>query len=133
MINRKKQERPRIPVRTRNQIEGESVSRPHLSNLDFTFPSAYRMVENNEFTKAYLKKFGHEPDRYAVRGFDLMMDLLLKLGYKKNLFESARVIGETEYNGNRFNYFNDWSSGYFNEATYLMQYDDLRIKQLEIK
>ncbi|MEO0570515.1 MAG: LysM peptidoglycan-binding domain-containing protein [Bacteroidota bacterium] len=116
-----------------NAFEGESVSRPHLSNLDFTFPSAYRMVENNAFTKAYLRKFGHEPDRYAVRGFDLMMDLLLKLSYKKNLFESARVIGETEYSGNRFNYFNDWSSGFFNKATYLMQYDDLRIKQLEIK
>ncbi len=116
-----------------NAFEGESVSRPHLSNLDFTFPSAYRMVENNAFTKAYIKKFGHEPDRYAVRGFDLMMDLLLKLSFKKNLFESARVIGETEYIGNRFNYFNDWSSGFFNKAAYLMQYDDLRIKQLETK
>jgi LysM repeat protein len=112
-------------------FEGESVSKPHLSNLDFTFPSVYRMVENNGFTKAYLKKFGHEPDRYAVRGFDLMFDLLLKLGYKKNLFESAQLIGETEYSGNRFNYFNDWSSGFFNKATYLMHYDDLRIKQLE--
>jgi LysM repeat protein len=114
-------------------FEGESVSKPHLSNLDFTFPSAYRIVENNAFTKAYLKKFGHEPDRYAIRGFDLMMDLLLKLGYKKNLFESAQLIGETEYSGNRFNYFNDWSSGFFNKATYLMHYDDLRIKQLEAK
>ena len=116
-----------------NAFEGESVSTPHLSNLDFTFPSAYRMVENNIFTKTYLQKFGHEPDRYAVRGFDLMMDLLLKLGYKKNLFESAQIIGETEYSGNRFNYFNDWSSGFFNEATYLMKYEDLRIKQLEEK
>ena len=116
-----------------NAFEAESVSRPHLSNLDFTFPSAYRMVENNEFTKAYTKRFGHEPDRYAVRGFDLMMDLLLKLSYKKNLFESEQVIGETEYSGNRFNYFNNWSSGFFNKATYLMQYDDLRIKQLDTK
>lgn len=116
-----------------NAFEGESVSRPHLSNLDFTFPSAYRVVGNNAFTKAYAKKFGHEPDRYAVRGFDLMMDLLLKLSYRKNLFESEQVIGQTEYSGNRFNYFNDWSSGFFNEATYLMHYDDLRIKQLKTK
>lgn len=114
-----------------NAFEGESVSKPHLSNLDFTFPSSYRMVDSNAFTKAYARKFGHEPDRYAVRGFDLMLDLLLKLGYRKNLFESSQLIGETEYAGNRFNYFKDWSSGYFNKATYLMQYDDLHIKQLE--
>jgi len=114
-------------------FEAESVSRPHLSNLDFTFPSSYRMMERNSFSKAYIKKFGHEPDRYAVRGFDLMMDVLLKLGYKKNLFESSQVIGETEYSGNRFNYFKDWSSGFFNKASYLMQYEDLRIKPLDIK
>jgi len=114
-------------------FEGEAVSRPHLSNLRFTFPSAYRMVENDDFTKAYRKKFGHEPDRFAIRGFDLTMDLLLKLAYKKNLFETAKIIGETEYSANRFNYFNDWSSGFFNRASYLMQYDDLRIKQLDTK
>ena len=114
-------------------FEAESVSRPHLSNLRFTFPSAYRMVENDSFTKAYTKRFRHQPDRYAVRGFDLMLDLLLKLGYQKDLFETAKIVGETEYSGNRFNYFNDWSSGFFNEASYLMQYDELRIKQLETK
>ena len=111
-------------------FEGEAVSRPHLSNLDFTFPSPYRMLENNAFSQAYLRKFGHEPDRYAVRGFDLMLDVLLKLGYRKNLFETASIIGETEYSGNSFNYFNDWSSGYYNKATYLMHYEDLHIKQL---
>lgn len=114
-------------------FEAESVSRPHLSNLGFTFPSAYRMVEHDSFTKAYTKRFGHQPDRYAVRGFDLTLDLLLKLGYQKDLFETAKIVGETEYSGNRFNYFDDWSSGFFNEASYLMQYDELRIKQLETK
>ena len=88
------------------------------------------MLENNAFSQAYLRKFGHEPDRYAVRGFDLMLDVLLKLGYRKNLFETASIIGETEYSGNSFNYFNDWSSGYYNKATYLMHYEDLHIKQL---
>ena len=116
-----------------NAFEAGSVSRPHLSNLDFTFPSSYRIVEGNIFTKNYIEKFGHEPDRYAVRGFDLMFDLLLKLGYKSNLFESSQLIGETEYIGNRFNYFKDWSTGYFNRSTFLMHYDDLTIKELKIK
>ena len=111
-------------------FEAESVSKTHLSKLDFTFSSNYFAIENNPFAKAYAKKFGHEPDRYAVKGFDLMMDVLLRLGYDKNLFESAQRIGTTEYVGNRFNYFNTWFSGYSNKATYLLSYDDLRIKQL---
>ncbi len=114
-------------------FEAEAVSRPHLSNLKFTFPSSYRVTENNAFTEAYEKRFGHIPDRFAVRGFDLTMDLLLKVAHKKNLFETERIIGQTEYSGNRFNYYNDWSSGFYNKATYLMQYEKLRLKQLDIQ
>ncbi|NNC33838.1 MAG: LysM peptidoglycan-binding domain-containing protein [Croceitalea sp.] len=114
-------------------FEGEAVSRPHLSNLQFTFSSAYREFGSDSFTRAYQKRFGHEPDRYAVRGFDLTFDLLLKLAHKKNLFETSKIIGQTEYSGNRFNYFNDWTSGFYNRATYLMQYDQLRIKQIDVQ
>ena len=113
-------------------FEAESVSRPHLSNLDFTFPSSFKTTERNFFNRAYLKKYGHEPDRYAVRGFDLMFDILLKLGYQKDLFATAPFIGETEYTGNRFNYFKDWTSGYYNRASYLMHYNDLRIQELQL-
>ena len=112
-------------------FENESISRPHLSNLEFTFPSAFKIETGNQFTKAYKRKYGHQPDRYAVRGFDLMMDLLLKLGYNTNLFETETQIGLTEYGANRFNYIPYYRSGYFNEACYLMQYENLRIKQLD--
>ncbi|WP_246865741.1 LysM peptidoglycan-binding domain-containing protein [Croceivirga thetidis] len=117
-------------------FESESVSRPHLSNLEFTFPSAFREVEDDSFTKAYRKKFGYRPDRYAVRGFDITYDLLLKLAHKKNLFATSQIIGQTEYSGNRFDYVNRWMSGYYNTASYLMKYQDLRlmeIKENEIK
>ncbi len=114
-------------------FDGDAISRPHLSNLQFTFPSSYREVGNDDFTRAYLKKFGHAPDRFAVRGFDLTFDLLLKLAHKKNLFETTSIIGTTEYSGNRFDYLNDWNSGFFNQASYLMQYDELRIKQIKIE
>ncbi|MDT0540213.1 LysM peptidoglycan-binding domain-containing protein [Croceitalea sp. P059] len=112
-------------------FEGESVSRPHLSNLQFLFPSSYREEVNDNFTKDYRRKFGHAPDRFAIRGFDLTFDLLLKLAYKKNLFETEGLIGRTEYSGYGFDYKNNWTSGYFNQAAYLLQYDELRIKQID--
>ncbi|WP_421803896.1 LysM peptidoglycan-binding domain-containing protein [Flagellimonas sp.] len=115
-------------------FEDEAVSKAHLSNLKFTYPSFYRETVDDTFTRAYTKKYdGLLPDRYAVRGFDVTMDVLLKLAYKKNLFETSKYIGLTEYAGNGFDYYNDWTSGYFNRACYIMEYDDLRIKEVEQK
>ncbi|WP_318312420.1 LysM peptidoglycan-binding domain-containing protein [Flagellimonas crocea] len=115
-------------------FDDDAVSRTHLSNLKFTYPSINRESDNDSFTRAYMKKYnGVFPDRYAVRGFDLTMDVLLKLAYKNNLFETSKYIGLTEYAGNGFDYLNDWTSGYFNRASFIMEYDNLQIKEVKPK
>ncbi|WP_027075283.1 LysM peptidoglycan-binding domain-containing protein [Maribacter antarcticus] len=114
-----------------NAFEDDVISSTHLSNLNFTYPSVYREVSSNSFVARYHKKFGAEPDKYAVRGFDVTYDVLLKLAYNNNLMDVAKFIGTTEYNGNKFDYAKDASSGYFNQASYIMSYDDMRIKQLQ--
>lgn len=114
-------------------FEDDAVSMTHLSNLKFTYPSFYKETGNDAFTRAYEKRYnGLKPDRYAVRGFDVTFDVLLKLAHKNNLFETSRIIGLTEYTGNVFDYFNDWTSGYFNRACYIMQYEDLQIKEIKL-
>jgi hypothetical protein len=116
-----------------NAYEDDAVSNTHLSNLRFTYPSFYREAGNDFFTKAYQKRYnGLRPDRYAVRGFDVTYDVLLKLAHKNNLFETSKIIGLTEYTGNSFDYINDWSSGYFNRACYIMEYDNLQIKEVKL-
>ena len=112
-------------------FEGDKVSLPHLSNLKFTYPSAFRETNGDNFTNAYIKKYGNEPDRYATRGFDLTLDILLKLAYQKNLETVSQSIGLTAYSANKFNYTNEWNKGYFNTASYLMQYANLQVKELK--
>lgn len=112
-------------------FENDVISNTHLSNLNFTYPSVYREVTNNSFVKRYRERFGDDPDRYAVRGFDVTYDLLLKLAYKNDLVDISRFIGETEYNGNKFDYERNEVSGYYNQASYILMMEDLRIKQLE--
>ena len=112
-------------------FEDDAVSMTHLSNLKFTYPSFYREADNDTFVRAYEKRYnGLKPDRYAVRGFDVTFDVLLKLAHKNNLFETSKIIGLTEYTGNSFDYLNDWASGYFNRACYIMKYEDLQIKEV---
>lgn len=114
-------------------FENDAVSSTHLSNLRFAYPSFYRVTGTDAFTKAYRKKYrGLKPDRYAVRGFDVTFDVLLKLAHQNNLFETSKIIGLTEYTGNSFNYFNEPSSGYYNKASYLMEYDSLQIKEIKL-
>ncbi len=106
------------------------ISGSHLSNLRFTFPSVYREVVDDAFVRRYRRTFNSIPDKYAVRGFDVTMDLLLKLAYKKNLFEASKGIGTTEYSGNKFNYGRDKLSGFYNIASYIMSYKDMQIKEI---
>ena len=112
-------------------FDNDVISNSHLSNLNFTYPSVYREVANNSFTRRYQKRFGDTPDRYAVRGFDITYDLLLKLAYKNNLIEASKLIGETSYTGNKFSYEKDFASGYFNQSSFIMMYEDMRIKEIK--
>jgi len=114
-----------------NAFENDVISGTHLSNLNFTFPSVYREVKSSSFSKRYKEKFGDDPDKFAVRGFDVTYDLLLKLAYNKNLLEASRFIGVTEYEGNKFSYSKDATSGYFNKASYILAYDNMHIIQVE--
>ncbi|MBT8204193.1 MAG: peptidoglycan-binding protein LysM, partial [Eudoraea sp.] len=114
-------------------FENEVISGNHLSNLRFTYPSIDKEAGNTAFMRRYRRRFGTLPDRYAIRGFDLTYDILLKLAYRMNLFEASETIGVTEYDGNKFDYAKDLASGYFNTASYIMMYDEMRVRQVNPK
>ncbi|MCK0157562.1 LysM peptidoglycan-binding domain-containing protein [Cellulophaga sp. F20128] len=111
-------------------FDRDEVDNMVLSNLNFTYPSIHREVSDNEFVKLYTTKFGASPDKYATRGFDIMLDVLLKLAYKNDMFETSKIVGETEYMANKFNYTNNRNAGYTNTAVYIMQYNDMNIAEV---
>jgi LysM repeat protein len=134
ILNSARTDSTRVRMFTTNKnkaFDNDVISGSHLSNLKFTYPSVYREAGNDSFVRRYLERFGSEPDRYAVRGFDLTFDLLLKLAYKADLFEASADIGTTEYTGNKFNYDKDRLSGYYNQATYIIMYDDMHIREVK--
>ncbi len=111
-------------------FENDVISSSHLSNLNFTFPSVFKEVVNSSFYKSYENRFGDSPDRYAARGFDITYDILLKLAYRKNLIGVSNLVGATEYTGSKFSYEKSTAGGYFNQASYIMSYDNMRIKKI---
>lgn len=110
-------------------FEGRSVSNTHLSNLQFHYPSANKVYEDesNGFVSKYKSIYNVTPNKYAVRGFDLTLDILLRLASKDNLYEATDSSVETEYIENKFRYSKKLFGGYYNEATYIVKYDNLKI------
>ena len=111
-------------------FEGKNVSNYHLSNLKFHYPSinkAFDESESNNFLKNYKRTYGVSPNKYAVRGFDLTLDILLRLSSEEDLYSASGSEIETTYIENKFRYSKKLFGGYYNEAVYVVKYDDLTI------
>ncbi|MBD0823065.1 PBP1 and LysM peptidoglycan-binding domain-containing protein [Aestuariibaculum marinum] len=117
-----------------NAFEGDEVSNDQLSNLHFHFATAaksYNEIDNNSFVKAYEKQYGITPNKRAVKGFDLTMDVVLRLVTSENLYTSVNQSPLTEYVENKFAYNKELVGGYYNNAVYVVKYDNLNIIVVE--
>lgn len=111
-------------------FEGKDIDNNNLSHLKFHYPSvnkAFDESKSNGFVRAYRKEYGVSPSKYVARGFDITLDLLMRLASGENLYESSSNTIETEYVENKFRYNKSLFGGYVNEAVYIVKYDDLKI------
>lgn len=111
-------------------FQGKDIDNNNLSNLKFHYPSIRKEFDEYKskgFVSAYKEKFGVSPSKYAARGFDVTLDILLRLATEDNLYEASNEVFETEYIENKFRYKKSLYGGYTNEAVYIVKYDNLRI------
>lgn len=107
--------------------EFDDISNFHLANLNFTFPSinkSYNHKEPNAFVTSYKNKYGVLPNRYAVRGFDVTYDVILRLASADDMYDASNNDYITEYIENKFHYSKKLFSGYQNNAFYIVKYDE---------
>jgi hypothetical protein len=111
-------------------FEGRNIDNYHLSNLKFHYPSVNKDFNDstpNAFVTAYRKEYTVSPSKYVARGFDITLDLLMRLASEENLYEASNDTIETEYIENKFRYKKSLFGGYINDAVYIVKYEDLRI------
>lgn len=137
ILNSLTSEEKEIILATTNKnraFEGQNISNIYLSNLQFHFPSMRKDFDESKpgvFVKNYKRKYGFTPNNYAVRGFDLTMDVLLRLSYSGNLYDSAKLNSETVYTENKFLYKKKLFGGFYNNASYIIKYKDLMIVEVQ--
>ncbi|WP_242132702.1 PBP1 and LysM peptidoglycan-binding domain-containing protein [Aestuariivivens marinum] len=114
-------------------FEGDEISNYYLSKLQFHYASGARVYNENDyslFVKDYEKKYFVAPSNGAVKGFDLTMDVVLRLVSSEDLYASVNKVPLTEYLENKFAYKKKLIGGYYNEAVYLLKHQDLTIVEV---
>jgi len=115
--------------------EWNEVSSVKLAKLDFTFPSVTKSSshsDNEAFVVSYKNKYGVIPNKYAMRGFDVTYDVLLRMASDKNVYDAFLPDRETSYIDNKFRYEQTGKSGYSNQAAFILKYDkDLKFEIVE--
>ncbi len=118
-----------------DDYEDMDLSSNNLAKLNYIFPKMYKEdQDDNSFVKLYRREFSHFPNKYATRGFDVAMDVILRNASAKRLYESVVKDGMTIMAESKFDYVKQPFSGYYNEAVFLLQFQpDLTFKELHLE
>lgn len=66
-----------------------------------------------------------------MEGFNLTMDVVLRLVTSEDLYMSVNNAPLTEYVENKFAYKKKLFGGYYNDTVYLVKYNDLAITEVK--
>lgn len=115
-------------------LDFDEIDMTRLIKLKMLYPSIVRenlSPEADIFRNNFKKANKIFPNQFAIRGFDLTFDTLLRLSQDKNFQETSENVA-TEQIENKFSYTKNSSKSFSNKGIYIVYYDnDLTIKQAE--
>ena len=116
-------------------LDTDEISFESLMKLHLMYPSATReniSPEAQIFNQSYRKKNRVNPSTFAIRGFDITFDTMMRLSQDQTYQETAENI-VTEQIENKFEYYKKEEGGYANKGAYILYYDtDLTIKEAKL-
>jgi LysM repeat protein len=135
MINAQRNYQIQMVVLEQNEtLDFEEIPLNRLTKLNLLYPSLSKTNETPEvisFENNYKKINKILPNQYAIRGFDVTFDTLLRLSQDKS-FEETVQGAATEQIESKFDYVMDQDGSYRNKGVYILYYDtDLSIKQAQ--
>lgn len=104
----------------------DHIDNSFLGQLNFVYPTTDFVNMENKNVKRFFKKFRNEnysaPSKYAIRGFDVTYDVLIRLASKNDLEEGLKA-GKSERVSAFFNYNKKIFGSFENNGVYLVQYN----------
>ncbi|MFC4815591.1 LysM peptidoglycan-binding domain-containing protein [Flavobacterium sp. GCM10023249] len=113
-------------------LDFEEIPMSRLTKLKMHYPSVSRPNKSEEaeiFENNFKKKNKVFPNQFATRGFDVTLDVLLRLNQEKSFMETFDEIASEQVES-EFNYVQNPDGGYMNKGVHILYYDtDLTIKE----
>jgi len=113
------------------KLDSDEIKVEHLASLKLLYASIGKQISANEksyFIKEYRQSNMVSPSSYAIRGFDIVFDAILRLSQAQS-FKETLLTTETEQFENKFSYEKQSNKGFQNKGFYILHYDeDLSIK-----
>ncbi len=107
-------------------LDFEEISMKRLTILKMLYPSLIRENTSPEarvFDMKYKRENKINPSQYAVRGFDVTFDTLLRLAQNKD-FEATANEDRTQQIESKFDYTPNATEGYVNKGIYILQFEE---------
>jgi hypothetical protein len=112
-------------------LNTDEIEFADLVKLKLMYPS---MTRENTLPQALLFEKNFKlinkvtPNAFAIRGFDVTFDALMRLSQPNGFFESTNQV--TEQVESKFDYFKNETGGFANKGLYILYYDaDLTVKE----
>lgn len=122
-----------VIIEPNDTLDFEEITMKQLTTLKLLYPTLTRDNNTPEaivFGNDYKSKNKIFPSQFAIRGFDVTFDTLLRLSQEQS-FEDCANDYKTEQIESMFDYTKNDSGGYCNKGIYIMEYqEDLSVKQV---
>lgn len=133
MLSLQKEYQMQLVIMDPNEtLDFEEIPLTRLTKLKLLYPSLSRPNETeqaNQFDRKYKKINKIIPSEYAIRGFDITFDTLLRLSQEKTFEETIQTALSNQIE-NKFDYVLNSTTDYSNQGIYILYYDtDLTIKE----
>lgn len=120
-------------IEANETLDFDEISLKRLTVLKMLYPSINRensFPEATIFRNEYKKKNKVFPNQFAVRGFDIAFDTMLRLSQSES-FKASVEAYSTQQIENKFEYVKKDAAGNINKGVYILEFEeDLSIKQL---
>jgi len=108
-----------------DKLDNDEVPLERLIKLKMLYPSITRDDDNAQslmFSKIFREKNGYNPSQYAVRGFDVTFDVIMRLFQPEGIAATMETKSSAQVE-NKFAY-NAVNGGNYNKGVYILQYDE---------
>lgn len=105
----------------------DNIDNSFLGKLNFTYPTSEFLNTENPETSKFYESFKEQnaayPSKYAIRGFEVTYDAIVRLASSKNINESFTSGASTRV-FSKFNYIKNTLGSFENNGLFLVQYHE---------